>query len=52
MKEKLKEHFKWSIHNLLGHPLSELAYLLGFKKMSDWIHDVTTPSHEPGTGRG
>ena len=42
----------WTIHNLIGHPASEIAYLLGFQGLSDWLHDVTIPKHEPGTGRG
>jgi hypothetical protein len=44
--------FKWSLHNLVAHPLSELVYLVGFKRASDWIHDATVPEHESGTGRG
>jgi hypothetical protein len=44
--------FKWSLHNLVAHPLSEFAYLVGFERASNWIHDITVPEHEPGTGRG
>ena len=44
--------FKWSLHNLVAHPLSELVYLAGFEQISNWIHDVTIPAHETGTGRG
>lgn len=44
--------FKWSLHNVVAHPISELLYLAGFKHISDWIHDVTVPDHDPGTGRG
>jgi len=47
-----KEHFRWSIHNLIGHPLSEIAYLFGFRSLSDWIHDRSIPVHEDGKGRG
>jgi len=48
---------KWSLHNLVAHPLSELVYLIGlgsppFERASNWIHDVTVPDHDPGTGRG
>ena len=42
----------WTFHNLIGHPLSEVAHLLGLQKLSNWIHDVTVPPHNPGTGRG
>lgn len=42
----------WTVHNLFAHPLSEIAYLLGFHQLSGMIHDGTVPVHEEGTGRG
>jgi hypothetical protein len=42
----------WTVHNMIGHPLSEALYLIGLVRLSNWIHDVTIPNHEPGTGRG
>lgn len=47
-----KEHFRWSIHNLVAHPLSEIAFLVGLRKLSDWLHDASIPNHDLGTGRG
>jgi hypothetical protein len=47
-----KEHFRWSIHNLLAHPASEIAWLLGMRKLSDWLHDKSIPKHLAGNGRG
>lgn len=49
--------FKWTLHNLVAHPLSELVYLFGlgtvpFERASNWIHDITVPDHDDGTGRG
>ena len=44
--------FKWSLHNILGHPLMEIFNLLGFKKAGSWIHDTTMPDHDPDAGRG
>ena len=46
--------FKWTIHNMIAHPLSELVYLLGlgtapFERVSNWLHDITVPEHECGT---
>lgn len=41
----------WTLHNLIGHPASEVMYLLGFKNFN-WVHDKTLPEHEKGTGRG
>lgn len=36
--------FRWTLHNLIGHPLMEILWLLGAHGMSTWIHDVTLPS--------
>jgi len=41
----LPVRFQWTLHNVVAHPLSEVAYQLtgnpgGF---SAWIHDVTSP---------
>ncbi len=44
--------FAWTLHNLVGHPVSEILYLLGFRRASDWIHESTIPTHLAGTGRG
>lgn len=52
MINKLKEHFRWSFHNLIAHPLSEIAFLLGFRELSNRIHDSSIPKHEIGMGRG
>ena len=35
--------FKWTIHNIIAHPISEIAHLLGAKKFSVWVHDITIP---------
>lgn len=42
----------WCIHNLIAHPLSEVLYWLRLETASQWIHDITIPEHEEGTGRG
>ena len=50
----------WFVHNMLGHPMSEIVYHLARRRMDDdkardlsgWVHDLTIPPHEPGTGRG
>lgn len=45
--------FKWSLHNIVAHPLSEIVYLFtASDRASNWIHDITVPEHESGTGRG
>lgn len=43
---RLPDRFKWTLHNLVGHPVSELFYQLGWVSASDWAHDVTTPPHK------
>jgi hypothetical protein len=52
LRNKSQEHFKWSFHNLVAHPISEIVWLLGFRKLSDSIHDKSVPKHEEGQGRG
>ena len=52
IRKASKQHFRWTFHNLVGHPLSEIFWLLGFKRWSDKIHDKTIPEHEVGEGRG
>jgi hypothetical protein len=44
--------FKWVLHNIVAHPLSEIVHLVGFARASNWIHDITIPEHKSGTGRG
>ena len=49
---RLPERFRWTLHNVFAHQLSELVYQLGFEDLGNRIHDMTIPTHEPGTGRG
>lgn len=44
--------FNWTLHNTVGHPVSEVLHQIGLRKASDWVHDVTVPTHQEGTGRG
>jgi len=47
--------FAWTLHNLVGHPVSEIVWLLSLGRaehLSNWLHDVTVPLHERGKGRG
>jgi hypothetical protein len=48
----LPPRFRWSIHNLIAHPMSEILYLIGLEKASNMIHDCTIPDHRPEEGRG
>ena len=55
-----KLYKNWFIHNMIGHPVSELAFWLvrpfvGLDKagkVCEWVHDATIPEHEPETDRG
>lgn len=40
---KVRQHFRWTFHNLVAHPLSEIAHLLGASSLSAKIHDSTLP---------
>ena len=43
LRKKTKNHFRWSFHNLIAHPLSEIVHLIGFTNLSDKIHNNTIP---------
>jgi hypothetical protein len=50
---RLPDRFQWLVHNIVGHPLSELLYQIGLGLWADYVHDFTIPAdHKPGTGRG
>lgn len=43
----------WFVHNVFGHPLSEMAYWLvclfnpvGASRLSMWVHDITCPNYD------
>ena len=40
----LPQKYKWTIHNVIAHPLMELAHLLGNSQLSEFIHDSTIPN--------
>lgn len=48
--------FKWTIHNIIAHPIAEILWLLQLKKAGNFVHDITVPSSclnedtiDPGT---
>ena len=41
--------FKYTLHNVIGHPLMELFYLLGRKDLASWIHNTTLPKDKGET---
>jgi len=49
----LPERLRWTLHNLVSHPLSELVFLAtGDEELAGRIHDATLPDHQQGQGRG
>ena len=43
---KLPKKFKWTIHNVIAHPLSEIVHLVGASVLSEKIHDCTIPDND------
>lgn len=41
---RLPERLRWTAHNVVAHPLSEVLYQLGLRRLSDAVHDLTIPS--------
>ena len=43
----MKNYFKYTLHNLIAHPVMEILHLLGFTELGNKIHDMTLPNdHE------
>ena len=40
---RLPDRFKMTLHNLVGHPVSELLTLFGFTEVATAVHDGTLP---------
>lgn len=36
--------FRYTIHNMIGHPIMEVFSILGLNKWASWVHDVTLPN--------
>jgi hypothetical protein len=43
---RLPERFQWTLHNLVGHPVSELLFQVGLQELSGRVHDRTMPADE------
>jgi hypothetical protein len=59
--DRLPERFRWSIHNLIAHPVGEVMHQVGrsvprlagrLEGLEGRLHDGTIPTHERGQGRG
>ena len=40
---QLPDRFRWSLHNLVAHPVCELLHQAGLARAEEWLHSVTTP---------
>lgn len=36
--------FSYSVHNIIGHPLAEICWIIGLDAIGDYIHDITVPN--------
>ena len=43
---RLPERFKWTAHNIVAHPLSEVLFQLGCREAAEWVHDIPAPEGE------
>lgn len=39
----LPEKYRWTLHNIVAHPLAEILFHLGFVQASGTLHDLTIP---------
>ncbi len=49
---RLPIRWRWTLHNVVGHPASELLYQLGARSLGHWVHDATLPDPIGDDGRG
>ena len=40
---RLPKRFKYAVHNIVGHPLMEIANWYGCYRLASYIHDITLP---------
>lgn len=40
----LPSRWRWTLHNLIAHPLSELLFQVGAERVANAIHDATIPA--------
>lgn len=52
LRSKSSNHFKWTFHNLIAHPLSEILHIFGMTRIGNSLHDWSIPDHLPEEGRG
>jgi hypothetical protein len=43
---KLSRRFRWTFHNIVAHPVSEILFQLNLYDASVFVHDSTIPASE------
>lgn len=44
--QRLPARFRWTIHNIVAHPVSEVLEQLGCRELAQIVHDATLPPRE------
>lgn len=40
---RLPERWRWTVHNLVAHPVSEMLWQVGLTGLAERVHDCTVP---------
>ena len=40
---RLPKRWRWTLHNLVGHPLMEVLSQAGLHRWAERVHDLTVP---------
>ncbi len=40
----LPQRWRWTLHNLVAHPLSEVLFQIGARRAADAVHNATVPA--------
>jgi hypothetical protein len=43
---RLPERFRWTLHNVIAHPVSELLWQFGAVWLAERVHDATVPDRD------
>jgi len=41
---RLPERWRYTIHNVVAHPVSEMLWQIGLKRLAAQVHDCTVPA--------
>lgn len=46
MLKLILRRIEWAVHNIIGHPIMEILFLLGLEKAGLWFHEQTLPEED------